>query len=70
MVTLFMIAVVCFVLGAVFLRGEESRGKLDALLNKTIFTLDYASERGNRFVGFFLIIFSIVLFVIDFSLKR
>lgn len=72
MAILFMIAVICLVLGILFLMGKEPlKKKVDTLLNKVILNLgSVPDKKRDRFLGIFLIIFSIFLFVIGISLKR
>ena len=71
MAILFVLAVVCLALGILFLIGKESLKKLEVLLNKTIFNLGgRANKKRDKFLGVFLIIFSIILFVSGLSLKR
>jgi len=71
MLILFVLAAVTLVCGILFLGGQETLKKLDAILNKTVvrFGAVGVNKEKEKIVGILLVIFALVLFYIGFKLK-
>ena len=72
MLILIILAVATFVLGLIFIAGQDKLKELDALMNKTIgnATAKKLSKKMDKIVGLLLVGFGVVLFIVALSLKK
>lgn len=72
MLVLIVLALVTFVLGLLFLAGQEKLKKLDSLMNKTIIKVGSKELTGSKdkLVGILLVGFAVILLIVGLSLKK
>ena len=70
MLILVIIALICLIVGVLFITNEDVLKKIEAGLNKTIVKGRDVGEQSGKLFGIFLVIFSIILFIIYLLLIR
>ncbi|MDD5432128.1 MAG: hypothetical protein PHO70_03975 [Candidatus Omnitrophica bacterium] len=62
-------AIITLILGLLFIGGQDVLKKLSDGMNKIVIEFKAPSEKESKFVGVFLIVFSIVLFFVASRLR-
>lgn len=70
MVILVVIAVVCLILGLLFMTNVQMLDKLSNAMNKVVISTKSMPKEQAKGVGIFLIAFALVLFFIALKLGR